>query len=88
MIHVSTIRADRLEGEEKGAVLGLTVIIDGEESLSQFRKIVQRGTNLWPDAHPDVKAFADIVTNDKILQDYEGQAKDIQRKKKDNHDRT
>lgn len=39
-----------------------------------FQQLVQRGANLWPDAPPDIKAFADIVTVGKVQQDYHKQA--------------
>lgn len=36
-----------------------------------FKELIQRATNLWPDAPPTIKAFADLVTNDgKLMQDY------------------
>ena len=35
-----------------------------------FRELVQRGANLWPDAPPSMKQFADLITNGKVLQDY------------------
>lgn len=36
----------------------------------QFQELVQRGANLWPDASPAIKEFADRVTNGKVMQDY------------------
>lgn len=44
------------------------------EHAKEFKELVQRGTNLWPDASPDIKEFADLVTNGRILQDYRAQA--------------
>lgn len=38
--------------------------------LDDFRQLVQRGTNLWPDAPAHIKHFADIITNGKPMQDY------------------
>lgn len=39
--------------------------------VPQFKELVHRATNLWPDASPEIKAFADMVTNDgKLMQDY------------------
>jgi hypothetical protein len=41
----------------------LVIMIDGSESVDSFKELVQRATNLWPDAPPEVKEFADEVTN-------------------------
>ena len=49
---------------------GLVIVIDGPESISRFKDLVQRGANLFPDAHPEIKTFADLVTSGKVLQDY------------------
>jgi hypothetical protein len=40
----------------------------------QFQQLVQRGANLWPDAPPEIKEFADKVTVGQVLQDYFAQA--------------
>lgn len=41
------------------------------EHLNEFKELVHRGTNLWPDASPEMKAFADNITNDGVqMQDY------------------
>lgn len=52
----------------------LFVTVYGEASIKEFKELVQRGTNLWPDASPDIKEFADLVTNGRVLQDYRAQA--------------
>jgi NTP pyrophosphatase (non-canonical NTP hydrolase) len=44
------------------------------QDVSAFRELIQRGANLWPDAPPEIKAFADWVTTGKIMQDYHAQA--------------
>lgn len=44
------------------------------EHEAEFKKLVQRGINLWPDASPVLKEFSDMVTNGEILQDYRKQA--------------
>lgn len=50
------------------------IIIDSAESISRFKELVQRGSNLWPDANPEIKEFADVITNDGwVMQDYYGQ---------------
>lgn len=44
------------------------------ESWKSFQELIQRGANLWPDAPPEIKEFADLVTNGQIMQDYKRQA--------------
>lgn len=39
-----------------------------------FQELVQRGSNLWPDASPEIKEFADRVTVGRVQQDYYSQA--------------
>lgn len=51
----------------------ITVIIEGERSVAAFKELVQRGTNLWPDAIPEIKRAADLVTVGHVQQDYESQ---------------
>lgn len=55
----------------------VTIVVEGEESAKNFRDMVQRATNMWPDAPPEIKAFADRITNadwtDAPLQDYHQQ---------------
>lgn len=58
-------------------VTGYTVVIN-EASIDKFKELVQRATNLWPDAPPEIKEFADLITNGKVLQNYHSQ--DISRK--------
>lgn len=55
-----------------------TIVVGGKESVKAFKELVQRATNLWPDAPPEIKAFADKVTNadwanGQPLQDYSAQ---------------
>lgn len=40
----------------------------------QFQELIQRGSNLWPDASPEIKEFADRVTVGRVQQDYYSQA--------------
>lgn len=35
-----------------------------------FKDMIQRAVNLWPDAPPEIKHFADVITNGKPMQDY------------------
>lgn len=56
----------------------LIIAVSGEFSVSKFKELVQRATNLWPDAPPEIKQFADQVTNGDwmtgaALQDYRRQ---------------
>lgn len=45
-----------------------------DESLPAFRELIQRGANLWPDAPPEIKQLADLVTSGQVMQDYSSQA--------------
>jgi hypothetical protein len=49
------------------------VVLVDEESVPAFREMVQRATNLWPDAPPEIKEFADMVTVGHVQQKYEVQ---------------
>lgn len=49
------------------------IIVDGKDSIEQFKTLVQRAANLWPDATPEIKEFADLITNGEIFQDYRSQ---------------
>lgn len=52
----------------------ITISVTGE-SMKAFKELVQRATNLWPDAPPEIKEFADLVTNNgTVLQNYWAQA--------------
>ena len=53
--------------------VGFSIIVDDAEDMKSFQALVQRGANLWPDAPPSIKAFADEVTSGKVLQDYSKQ---------------
>jgi hypothetical protein len=50
------------------------ITIAGDD-VSNFKDLVQRGANLWPDAPASIKEFADKVTNGTVLQDYKSQEK-------------
>lgn len=45
-----------------------------DENIEMFKELVQRATNLWPDAPAEIKEFADLVTNGRIMQDYRAQS--------------
>lgn len=38
---------------------------------ARFQEMVQRGTNLWPDAPDFIKKAADLITSGKVMQSYE-----------------
>jgi hypothetical protein len=38
-----------------------------------FQELIQRGANLWPDAPPAIKEFADLVTSGRVMPDYHKQ---------------
>lgn len=44
------------------------------EHEKDFTELIQRGSNLWPDASPAIKEFADVITNGAPMQDYYKQA--------------
>lgn len=48
----------------------ITTIDVPDVHIKAFREMVQRATNLWPDAPPEIKHFADIITTGKPMQDY------------------
>lgn len=63
MIHVFT------KGIADADVAGYEINID-RASVAAFQQMVQRATNLWPDAPAEIKEFADIITNGKPMQNY------------------
>lgn len=58
-------------------------VIVSAETWPQFQELVQRGANLWPDAPPAIKEFADLVTTGKVQQDYRAQESKLQGRKAD-----
>lgn len=46
------------------------IVADKAEDFKLLQEIMHRATNLWPEAPPQVKRLADMVTNGKVLQDY------------------
>lgn len=43
--------------------------------MEKFKELIYRGANLWPDAPPAIKEFADRICNDGVvMQDYYQQA--------------
>jgi hypothetical protein len=58
-----------------------TIVIE-PRMRKAFNEMVQRGTNLWPDAHPVIKELADIITVGVIQQNYQEQNVDQRNKPK------
>jgi len=44
-----------------------------EQAVPAFKDLVQRAMNTWPDAPAELKEFADLLLEGKILQDYKSQ---------------
>lgn len=63
MIHVYT------QGASASNVTGYEINVSSE-SLEAFKEMVQRATNLWPDAPMEIKTFSDIITNGQPMQNY------------------
>lgn len=57
----------------------MVVFINGLDSIARFKELVHRATNLWPDAHPEIKEFADKVTVGHVQQRYYEQMTDKHR---------
>jgi hypothetical protein len=51
-----------------------TAIMVREDSWKSFQELIQRGANLWPDAPPEIKKFADLVTTGQVMQEYAPQS--------------
>lgn len=60
----------------------ITVVSWSDNSLSltiqsqlvpQFKDLINRALNCFPDAHPELKELGDILTEGKVLQDYASQ---------------
>lgn len=39
--------------------------------VEEFKELIFRATNLWPDSSAAIKIFADMVIHGKVLQNYE-----------------
>ena len=66
--------------ETTDETIGLVLYADGAiqlnvspQSLPDFKLLVQRAMNTWPDAPAELKEFADLLLEGKILQDYKSQ---------------
>jgi len=54
--------------------IGNSFSFNSPEAVGAFKELVQRGSNLWPDAPPVIKEFADVITTGSVQQDYWAQA--------------
>jgi hypothetical protein len=50
-----------------------TIITIDSNLLEQFKDLINRSLNCFPDAHPELKEFGDLITEGKVLQDYSSQ---------------
>lgn len=60
--------------------IGIVIVDSGHltvylspKALPAFKSLVQRAMNTWPDAPAELKEFADLLLEGKILQDYKSQ---------------
>ena len=58
----------------KGSLTNECTRMYSRAKWKHFQELIQRGANLWPDAPPEIKEFADLVTNGTVMQDYYRQA--------------
>lgn len=65
----------RAPTEPLGTVRVATVRIVGDEDIALFQRLVNRALGTWDNAPAQIKEFGDMVTEGKILQDYQSQAK-------------
>lgn len=54
-----------------------TIEADTQEDWILLQELFHRASNLWPDAEPQVKKLADLVTNGEIMQDYGPDTSDV-----------
>lgn len=58
-------------GRGDGKPAELNILVYGSPALiAAVKELIHRGANLWPDALPEIKGLADLVTNGKQMQDY------------------
>lgn len=51
----------------------ISLIITGPPSCDRFIDLLNRALNCFPDAHSELKEFADNLVHDRVLQDYKHQ---------------
>lgn len=49
-----------------------------KEIIPQFKQLISKALNSFPDAHPALKELGDMLTHGKVLQDYYSQRTDKQ----------
>lgn len=49
----------------------MSILIEGNDSVAEFRKLIQQGANLNPHLSPEMKTLADLVTTGTQQQPYE-----------------
>lgn len=54
-----------------------SISITTPESVARFIQMLNKALNVWPDAHPELKEFADNMQYGKSQQDYWAQRTDI-----------
>lgn len=53
-------------------------VIVPKEIEIQFKQLINKALNSFPDAHPALKELGDMLTHGKVLQDYYSQRTDKQ----------
>lgn len=59
---------------------GLDITIP-KDLVPQFKQLVSKALNAWPDCHPALKEFGDMLEHGKVLQNYYSQRTDIKKPK-------
>lgn len=57
------------EEEQNLPIFEMRITLDGSD-MAAFKELVQRATNCWDNAPPEIKHFADMVIHGKPLQNY------------------
>lgn len=55
---------------QDGTLADITLKLDDEQSLKEFRELVNRALNCWDQAPKDLKELGDILTHGRITQDH------------------
>lgn len=64
-----TLKVITLVQDGNGTV-AKAVVAETKKDWIHMQQIMQRATNLWPDAPANIKQVADIVTNGQVMQPY------------------
>jgi hypothetical protein len=56
--------------EEGVGTISKSIVANTAADYKILQELMHRATNLWPDAPPQAKRIADLVTSGKVLQDY------------------